>query len=97
MAAIGATIKNAAARPATILLETFFATVTCACSNPSFSMVTTVSPLVGTKNEHGVFPAIPLDNVTRAPVGSEFIKRVSFVVPHPEQQTIKATVTIFIA
>jgi hypothetical protein len=86
-----------AARPATIFFETFFATVTSAGSYPSFSMVTTVFSFSGTTNEHGVAPTIPLDNVTRAPVGSEFMKRVSFVVPHPEQQTIKATVTIFIA
>jgi hypothetical protein len=77
--------------------ETFFATVTCAGSYPSFSMVTTVFTFSGTTNEHGVAPTIPLDNVTRAPVGSEFMKRVSFVVPRPVQQTIKASVTIFIA
>ena len=97
MAANGRISTAMAARPATIFFETFFATVTWAGSYPSFLMVTTVSPLSGTKNVHGVAPVIPLDNVTRAPVGSEFMKRVSLVVPHPEQKTINTTVSIFIA
>ena len=59
-------------------------------------MVTKVFSLNGTRNEHGVDPVIPLDNVTRAPVGSELIKSVSLVVPHPVQTTAKAIVANFI-